>query len=74
LVAALAATGRLRAGQELLSDSIVGTRFTARVLADVVADGRPAVIPQVSGMAYQVGESVFTVDPDDPLVPGFVLR
>jgi proline racemase len=74
LVAALAATGRLRPGQELLSDSIVGTRFTARVLADVVADGHPAVVPQVSGMAYPVGESVFTVDPDDPLVPGFVLR
>jgi proline racemase len=73
-VATLAATGRLRPGQELLCDSIVGTRFTARVLADVVSDGRPAVVPQVSGMAYPIGESVFTVDPDDPLVPGFVLR
>lgn len=73
-VATLAAVGRLRPGQELLSDSIVGTRFTARVLADVVADGRPAVVPEVSGVAYPIGESVFTVDPDDPLVPGFVLR
>jgi proline racemase len=73
-VAELAAVGRLRPGQELLSDSIVGTRFTARVLADVLADGRPAVVPEVSGMAYRIGESVFTVDPDDPLVPGFVLR
>jgi proline racemase len=73
-VATLAAIGRLRPGQELLCDSIVGTRFTARVLADVVSDGRPAVVPQVSGMAYPIGESVFTVDPDDPLVPGFVLR
>jgi proline racemase len=73
-VAELAAAGRLRPGQELLSDSIVGTRFTARVLADVLADGRPAVVPEVSGMAYRIGESVFTVDPDDPLVPGFVLR
>jgi proline racemase len=73
-VAALAATGRLRAGDELLSDSIIGTRFTARVLAEVVAEGGPAVVPQVSGMAYPIGESVFTVDPDDPLVPGFVLR
>jgi proline racemase len=73
-VAALAAAGRLRPGEELLSDSIIGTRFTARVLAEVVAEGRPAVVPQVSGMAYPIGESVFTVDPDDPLVPGFVLR
>lgn len=73
-VAALAATGRLRPGEELLCDSIIGTRFTARVLDEVVAGGSPAVVVQVSGMAYPVGESVFTVDPDDPLVPGFVLR
>ena len=73
-VAELAATGRLRPGQELISDSIVGTRFTARVLTEVIAEGGPAVVPQVSGMAYPIGESVFTVDPKDPLVPGFVLR
>jgi proline racemase len=37
-------------------------------------DGRAAVIPQVTGMAYRTGEHVFWVDPHDPLVPGFVLR
>ncbi len=33
-----------------------------------------AVVPQVTGMAHRTGEHVFTVDPHDPLVPGFVLR
>ena len=33
-----------------------------------------AVIPQVTGMAYRTGEHVFSIDPHDPLVPGFVLR
>ena len=37
-------------------------------------DGRPAVIPKVTGMAYRTGEHVFSIDPHDPLVPGFVLR
>jgi hypothetical protein len=33
-----------------------------------------AVIPVVTGMAYRCGSSQFTVDPRDPLAPGFVLR
>jgi proline racemase/trans-L-3-hydroxyproline dehydratase len=44
------------------------------VLDTVGVDGRSAVIPQVTGMAYRTGEHVFSIDPDDPLVPGFVLR
>jgi proline racemase len=73
-LADLVSSGELRPGQELAHDSIIGTQFRARVLSEVVADGRPAVVPQITGMAYPTGEAVFTVDPDDPLVPGFVLR
>ena len=58
----------------LRHESIVGSTFTGRVLGTVEAEGRRAVVPQVTGMAYRTGESVFTVDPHDPLVPGFVLR
>jgi proline racemase len=42
--------------------------------AHTVADGRDAVLPEVSGMAYKTGKCTFSVDPRDPLVPGFVLR
>jgi proline racemase len=73
-LAALHASGRLAVGQALTHDSIVGTRFRARVLDSRTIDGRPAVIPQVTGMAYKTGEHVFCVDPYDPLIPGFVLR
>jgi proline racemase len=73
-VADLADSGGLRPGQELLHESIIGTQFRARVLSSVVAEGRAAVIPQVSGVAYPTGESTFTIDPGDSLVPGFVLR
>ncbi|SIH77250.1 Proline racemase [Mycobacteroides abscessus subsp. abscessus] len=62
--------GELGDGQRLVHESIVGTRFTARVL-DVTDDG---VVPVVTGTAHQVAESSFTVDPKDDLVPGFVLR
>jgi proline racemase/trans-L-3-hydroxyproline dehydratase len=73
-LAVLAADGRLPAGTVLRNDSIVGSTFIGRVLESIDVDGRPAVIPQVTGMAYRTGEHVFSIDPYDPLVPGFVLR
>ncbi|MGR7025952.1 proline racemase family protein [Geodermatophilus sp. URMC 62] len=73
-LAVLADAGRLPAGTVLRHDSIVGSTFTGTVLGTVDVDGRRAVLPQVTGMAYRTGEHVFTVDPHDPLVPGFVLR
>jgi proline racemase len=73
-LALLAEDGRLAAGTTLRHDSIVGSTFTGSVLGAVDIDGRRAVVPQVSGMAYRIAEHVFSIDPHDPLVPGFVLR
>jgi proline racemase len=73
-LAVLAADGRLPAATVLRHDSIVGSTFTGTVLDTVHVDGRRAVIPQVTGIAYRTGEHVFWIDPYDPLVPGFVLR
>lgn len=73
-VATLTAKGELPDGGVLVHDSIVGSRFTAHVVHRLDVGGRPAVIPQVEGMAYKTGEHRFEVDPRDPLVPGFVLR
>ncbi|MDO5696642.1 MAG: proline racemase family protein [Dermatophilus congolensis] len=73
-VALLADDGGLRDGEVLRHESVVGTMFEARIADRVTAHGRPAVIPEVTGMAYRVGSCEFVVDPADPLVPGFVLR
>jgi proline racemase len=73
-LAVLAADGRLPVGTVLRHDSIVGSTFTGTVLDTVEVDGGSAVIPQVTGMAYRTGEHAFSIDPHDPLVPGFVLR
>jgi proline racemase/trans-L-3-hydroxyproline dehydratase len=73
-IAVLAADGRLPAGTRLRHDSIVGSTFVGRVVEEVDVDGRSAVVPQVTGMAFRTGEHVFSVDAHDPLVPGFVLR
>jgi proline racemase len=73
-VAVLAARGALKPERYLVHDSIVGSRFACTVVGETTADGFDAVIPTVTGMAYRCGSSQFTVDPRDPLVPGFVLR
>jgi proline racemase/trans-L-3-hydroxyproline dehydratase len=71
-VAILAEAGGL--GQELINESIVGTRFHARIAGEVSVEGRSAVVPEVTGMAYRTGEHTFELDRDDPLGEGFVLR
>jgi proline racemase/trans-L-3-hydroxyproline dehydratase len=73
-LAVLFKEGRLPAGRALRHDSIVGSTFTGTVLGTVDVDGNPAVLPQVTGTAYRTGEHRFSIDPHDPLVPGFVLR
>ena len=73
-LAVLSAEGRLPTGTVLRHDSIVGSTFTGTVLDTVEVERRAAILPQVTGMAYRTGDHAFSVDRDDPLVPGFVLR
>ena len=72
--ALLAAAGRLGEGRVFTHESIVGTRFTARVTDRVQADGHDAVVTEVVGQAFRTGEHRFVLDPRDPVGTGFVLR
>jgi proline racemase len=73
-IAVLDARGELTAGARLIHDSIVASRFEASIVDRVVVNGTAAVIPRITGTAYRTGAHTFDVDPDDPLVPGFVFR
>lgn len=73
-VALLADEGRLGDHQRLVHHSIVGSTFVARVVDHVVDNGFAAVVPEVDGIAHRTGEHVFTLDPDDAIGTGFVLR
>ena len=73
-LALLDASGDLPRGAELRHLSIVGSSFTGRVVDEVSVAGRRAVVTEVTGSAYRTGESTFTLDPDDPLREGFLLR
>ncbi|MPV39133.1 proline racemase family protein [Georgenia subflava] len=70
----LVAEGRLGDGETLTHDSVVGTRFTARVREHVDVAGRAAVVPEVTGRASMTGEHRFVLADDDEVGTGFVLR
>ena len=73
-LAILDRSGQLGRGEELRHLSIVGTEFRGRVVGETEVAGLPAVVTEVEGSAYRTGEHVFTVDSDDPLADGFLLR
>jgi len=73
-LALLADEGALHGGETLTHDSIIGTTFRGRVVEHVEDAGRPAVITEISGMAYPTGEHAFILDERDPVGLGFVLR
>jgi proline racemase len=73
-VAQLYARGRLAKGQPLVNESIIGTRFTGRVLEESTVGDLPAVVPEVSGRAHITGFCSWVIDPEDPVGRGFFLR
>ena len=73
-LALLDRANRLPRGDELRHLSIVGSEFRARVVGDAEVAGIPAVVTEVEGSAFRTGEHSFTLDPEDPLQEGFLLR
>jgi len=69
-LALLHAQGRIAVGQTMIHDSVIGSRFEARVLR-VTGD---VVMTEVDGMAFETGRSTFVLDPRDPIGTGFLLR
>jgi proline racemase/trans-L-3-hydroxyproline dehydratase len=67
--------GELTRGAVLRHESIVGSRFTGRVLGEgPTIAGLPTVRTEVGGRAHRTGTATFTYDPDDELGLGFQLR
>ena len=66
--------GELKARDNIVIESILGTTMEVEI-ADVVTFGPyQAVVPRVSGMAYFTGEHEFVFEEEDPLKDGFLLR
>jgi proline racemase len=68
------ARGEIEIGQPLVIESIIGSRFTGRVVSSTRFGAYPAVIPEVEGTAHITGRHEFLLDPEDDLREGFLLR
>ena len=68
------ARGEVGLNEPLIIESIIGSRFTGRVVETTTFGPYAAVIPEVEGTAHITGRHEFLIDPADPLSDGFVLR
>jgi proline racemase len=70
-MAALWSRGALPLGAPFVHESLIGTRFTGRLLEEVTVGDRPAVVPEITGRAWITGTAEYRLDPDDPFPEGF---
>ena len=68
------ARGRLAERVPFVVESIIGTRFSGRVVRETTFGPHPAIVPEIEGSAWVTGRHEFAFAPDDPLSAGFILR
>jgi proline racemase len=72
-LAALHARGEVGVGEDFVNESVLGTRFTGRIVEETEVAGVPAVVPEITGRAWITGMGQYLLDPDDPFPAGFRL-
>ena len=72
-MALLYSRGQLRLGEEFIQESILGTIFSGRLVAEQNVGPYRGVVPEITGSAFVTGIQQFVLDPFDPLREGFLL-
>jgi proline racemase len=72
-LAQLHARGALAVGEEFVNESVLGTRFTGRVVEQTAVGGFDAIVPEITGRAWITGMGQYLLAPDDPFPAGFRL-
>ncbi|HUG86083.1 MAG TPA: proline racemase family protein [Euzebya sp.] len=72
-MAQLHARGELALDTPFVHTSIIGSRFTGRLLGRTTAAGAPAVVPTITGRAWITGLGQHLLDPTDPFPQGFLI-
>lgn len=72
-LAQMVARGEFVEGDVLENESWIGSRFQGRVVGRTIVGGLPAIIPTITGRAWVMGESTWTLDPTDPFPSGFLV-
>lgn len=72
-MALMAARGQMKVGQTFEAVSIIGSRFSGKILRTTDVGGRPAIVPEISGRGWITGIHQHMLDPDDPWPQGYRL-
>ena len=73
-MAQLHAKGKLKAGDDFIHESIIGSLFKGRVEKEIAVAGKPAIIPSIGGWARMTGLNTIFIDDRDPFAHGFVVK
>ena len=65
--------GVMGVGSTFISEGLLGLSFSARIGGETQVEGRPAILPEITGSAYLTGFSQILFDPDDPVRAGYLL-
>jgi proline racemase len=71
VMAVIDAMGLLGADKPFVHESLIGTRFSGRVVSRTVVGDYEAIVPEIEGSAWITGEHTFLIDDTDPLSDGF---
>ena len=69
-MAVLHARGELSVGEPFQGRSIIDSRFDCMIDEETDINGKPAIIPAITGRAWITGIHQHTLDPDDPWPAG----
>ena len=72
-MAQLHARGTLALDTPFVHESVLGTRFTGRLVATTEVGGIAAVVPEITGRAWITGMGQYLLDATDPFPAGFSL-
>jgi proline racemase len=75
-LAQLHARGVLGVGEAFVNESVLGTRFTGRIVEETTIGShppQPAIVPEITGRAWITGMGQYLLADDDPFPSGFRL-
>lgn len=64
---------KIKINEVFINESIIGTRFSGKVVKKVKVGSLDAIIPEIQGKSYMTGNHHFIIDNNDPLCKGITL-
>ncbi len=72
-LAVLHRSGQIRAGENFVHESLIGSLFDSRIESLTTVGGVPAIVPSVAGQAWITELCQVGYDPSDPFPEGYIL-